>query len=698
MKKIENIKNKLNKDAVYVIVFAVCIYLFSSLTCTPREFSDDDWGIANYFAGLLDADYATPYNKFINFIWGWIMYGMYQLFPGPNWFIVIQEMIVVFSFAVLQYMLIHKMKEYLKWNWCCLLTSAILAAFEPSYICRLEFSQTAALGSVVGFLLVIFSYEKHSRVGIVAGIVLTVVSAMHRFGSFEMCLPFVALVLIHFILKRSEEGISIKAFFSRIVNDKKLFLIIAGIILCCFTLSKMNTLIYNSDYYAEYNAFNSARASVLDYSIASYEDIADELQEIGVSENDYTLMISWTFADLSFFTTDLFRQVAEIEPKASTKIDYRAEIEQYFTQLEDASIIYNQLFYFALVILLLCIAIDFKHMIIYSPLLLAGTILMEIYFTVVVRRYPSYVRTGLLFCLIATALMLTDFSKFKLPQKKWYVIVADVCVIFFLLASMGNRYYVLAKGNFEYNMDGLAMYEYMNSREDDIFMIPTGASGGLPALRNSYSIFTESKPGISRHIVGLGGWSTNNPWVNEVYQSWGIDYPMSQTADDNVYLCATLERVNGLRTYLMEHHGMSTSASLSAVEYGTTIYKITDNNMEIEEDRGSGIIRGVDCSYDSIYDTYDIEVAFSEGVGDSYAENARVYLSMEDADGNVGYYMVYNGNSMDISDENDVLIKVPASYINNDTEYAVNIVVQSDEINQIICSDDAFFRVADVLQ
>ncbi|MCI8834703.1 MAG: aminotransferase class I/II-fold pyridoxal phosphate-dependent enzyme [Ruminococcus sp.] len=79
-----------------------------------------------------------------------IMYGMYQLLPGPNWFIIVQELIVILSFLLFQYMLIQKMKEFLPYGWCYLFTSAFLVALEPSYLCRLEFTQTAILGSMIG--------------------------------------------------------------------------------------------------------------------------------------------------------------------------------------------------------------------------------------------------------------------------------------------------------------------------------------------------------------------------------------------------------------------------------------------------------------------------------------------------------------------------------------------------------------------
>lgn len=357
-KKIKN--GQLMVDWLFIILFAIGIYIFSALTCTPREFSDDDWGIANYFAGVMGAEYATPYNKFINFVLGWIMYGMYQLLPGPNWFIVVQELIVVLSFALFQYMLIQKMKRYLSCGWCYLITSAFLVLFESSYLCRLSFTQTAAMGSIVGIYWIIFSYKNRSKWGCISGSFLTILSALHRFGAFEMCLPFAGLCLINFVLDGCKK-FRFKEIAQNILKDKKLYLSIIGMVCICWIVGKWNTAIYNSEYYAEYNAFNTARASVLDYPIAPYEDIAVELEAIGVSENDYALITTWMIADLSFITTDLLKNIAAIEPKASIELDYKSEIGKYFTDLKDPALLYNKLFYMALIVLLLCLLLDIKN-------------------------------------------------------------------------------------------------------------------------------------------------------------------------------------------------------------------------------------------------------------------------------------------------------------------------------------------------
>ena len=249
--KKKNLKEKNIHDILFVGIFAIALFIFVYYTCTPREFSDDDWGIANYFAGTMGAEYATPYNKFINFLLGWIMYVMYQLMPGPNWFIITQELIVMISFALLQYILIQKLKDHLPIWWCYVLTCALLIAFELSFLCRLSYTQTATVGSIMGFLWMIYSYQRHSDSGFICAGIFTVFSSLYRFGCFEMCLPFVLLVLMNYVF-REHTGWSLKENISCMIKKRKLLITVIGIAAGCFIASKINTAIYNSDYYDDY--------------------------------------------------------------------------------------------------------------------------------------------------------------------------------------------------------------------------------------------------------------------------------------------------------------------------------------------------------------------------------------------------------------------------------------------------------------
>lgn len=674
-------------DILFVVLFSICVCAYAFQVCIPRGFTDDDWGIANYFAGVLDPEYATPYNKFISVLLGWAMYAMYQMFPGPNWFVIIEEAIVVISFMVIQYMLIRKLRKQVSFIWAYFYSAAFVLSIEQSFVCRTQFSQTAIVGSITGVLLILFSYGKN-KAGVTGGIALAVISCLYRPGGFELILPFIGICLL-FGFWSKREGKSLKKHLKSWLRDQRNLLAILGI-LCVFCLAviRLNTAIFNSDYYKEYNEFNAARASVLDYAKAPYEDIAEGLAKIGVSPNDYTLITSWTIADKSFITTELLQEIAKLEPRSSaTTLPTLKEIQEYFLGFKNEGNVYNGLFFMMLIILAGVVILDFRHMAITAPVFAVITIAIEIYFR---ARFPSYIRTGLLYTVIVTALFLTDFSVLGKLRGKWLLHMAIGTGIFVILFPLGNKYFNENKGVFQYNMDGLAMYQYMNGRSEDVFIIPTGDAGGLPSLRDSYSIFQETQPGIYRHTVGLGGWSTNMPWINELYSKWGIDYPMRQIADSNVYLLASSVKLSDLQQYVLEHDQKETTASLTAVEYGTTIYKVTDRELPIIE-KEFALIENASIAYDSVYDTYDIQVDFE--CKNVSGDHARLFIVLTDNMDNNGYYMVYGGHDMPLSvGEGNAVAKIP-SYAIVGGVFRVNLMVQWDDGNCLNTGDSVELQI-----
>ena len=677
-------------DLIFVILFSA---LFSSImiaNCTPRWMTDDDWGIANYFAGVLDADRATPYNMFINFILGWMMYGIYRLIPGINWFAVAQEFIVLFSFVLLHYFLIQKMKPVFSRRLSYLVSSVLIFLieysrpvktssfiFEPAYITRLQFTQTAAIGSIMGLVWMVYAHEKKNTKGFIMAVVFTVFASLFRFGSFEMCLPFFGLILIAFTFGKTGMK-SFRKIPDFIGKNKKLYLSVALIVIGSFALSKVNAGIYNSDYYAEYNAFNSARASVLDYEKSDYSEISDELKKIGVSENDYILITSWAITDRSFITADLLRSIEKVEPKKSGNIDYKEDLNNYFIELGDFSNSMNLALFMALGLLLLSVAVDFRRMKFYAPVLAFAIMGLEVYFKIFVRRYLPYVRAGYIFAAIAACLVITNYDKLKFfNEKRKRASFAMVCVFAFLVCCVGNAGFK-SGGRYKYEMDYLHMYEYLNSREDDVFMFDTNVH---LSLIESYNIFEETKPGIMRHTVSLGGWSTNNPWINEIFSSWGIDYPLRQTADDNVYMLSLSGRIKKFKQYLSEHCSMDTTASMTNIQYGKTIFKITDRNMEVSP-RKFAKISDAAVDYDEEYLTYDITVGFD--LKEDFPGGNRVFLSLTDEDGVIGYYMVFDGHNMPLkAGENRVCARIPDTELKENAVYRVDLMIQTDDGNYL---------------
>lgn len=236
----------------------------------------------------------------------------------------------------------------------------------------------------------------------------------------------------------------------------------------------------------------------------------------------------------------------------------------------------------------------------------------------------------------------------------------------------------------------------MNSREDDIFITPTRDSGGLPSLGKSYSIFKATQPGIYHHIIGLGGWSTNNPWQNEVYSSWGIDYPLRQITDENVYICSSYRTIARLQQYVLEHSFEETTASLVNIEYGTTIYKVTKKNMNVITHADIGNLKLIKYEYNSEYNTYDIsaEIIIKDTSLISDEQVNRIFVTLTDEQNQTGYYMVCGGNDMRFEREyNEIVAMIPADMLELGTEYKVNIMFQNSKGDNTISTDSGMIYI-----
>ena len=70
---------------------------------------------------------------------------------------------------------------------------------------------------------------------------------------------------------------------------------------------------YNKDpEYKYFKEYSEARAAIVDASDYGYEAYAEELQKIGISENDYKMMRNWNFADNEVFSLDIMQKAADI--------------------------------------------------------------------------------------------------------------------------------------------------------------------------------------------------------------------------------------------------------------------------------------------------------------------------------------------------------------------------------------------------
>ena len=670
-------------DLLFAAVFVLILFVLTFTFRTPRPYSNDDTGIANYLSGSLGNKYASPFIPFINIILGWIMVFLYRLLPGPNWFIIWQIVIEYISICFLQTILMNQLRKNFSNWWSYVLSSVLLAAFIPSFICRIEFTQTAAIGGIMGVFWILFCWKYNSKAGMAIGIIHTTVSFMFRKNGFLICLPFVLIVSIRFCLQHRKEIIHYRKRFSSLI----LCFGILIAILAAFT--GVNTIAWDSGEQKEYKAFNSARAQFKDYPSMPYDEIRQEMEALGVSENDYNLMDGWQFADPEYITTELLTEITAAKKRKTAPADYGKEIKQFF-----ANIVTNNLFRgmdsllsFCFVLCIWILAVNIRRDGIWAIIVTLCVVSMELFFKVYVGRYPDWVRAGVLFSGASTLVYMT--ASRPLLKENRILTGSLILLLAFGGAIVGDAVYFKKLGTFSYDKSAFEMYDWMHAQSGKLFFCPTKYSG-MPDLMAGYSVFEETEPGIARGTVSLGGWGTNIPARKQAYGDQGIYNPMRQISDDNVYLISSYDMASMLRQYLYEHTGVKASLSLADVRNGALIWKATDCTKRIREDAEVNCkIEELHCEYDSRYNTWNISINIGSEPNIPI-ENTDRYIKVKNKSGEERLYAVSFCETVE-KQEGSALFMIPSGDMTTGIYTVAYYMVANDQT--IICSKDGTLEI-----
>lgn len=69
-------------------------------------------------------------------------------------------------------------------------------------------------------------------------------------------------------------------------------------------------------------------------------------------------------------------------------------------------------------------------------------------------------------------------------------------------------------------------------------------------------------------------------------------------------------------------------------------------------------------------------------------------MSLTDEEDNTQYFMVFGGNDLNIDEKsNELVVKIPTFFIENDMEYTVNVLTQVDGINRYACKNGLKFSL-----
>ena len=482
---------------------------------------------------------------FISVILGYVLKAFYSLLPNINWFILMYLAVINLAFIALNG-IVKKVCENI-------IGYAVIAAIQVFALSNLTFTSISFICAVAGMLwMLVFVKEinksaiKHFAFGFV---LLLLAFAMRRGDTFYFTVMFfVPLYLFSFIKKRNKLAV------------------LAVVILLC-TVSNYAVVgvqnVYNgkipSDVY--FSEFRKYRGAANDDGLFNYERHGQELQEAGITENDYYLLRRWVFGDKKVYSAETMKAVAE-----SRDFD-----EKYNTDLIDiAKSILRQetvvLLLVALVLLtVICFIIDSDSRL--EPLLVFIFTMGGFGFLYFRRRGVGRVSAMVVICgiILMLYLFLINYGNFiklkpieKLPSKVFKAAVSALCILAVLATAL---YCVRENRQFDRKAEQFSeVAEYTDNKTDEFFITDVRVSSDYVVKYNNDNIF---KPYANRklHFYGfLGTWTLYTYYYYDNMKNLGYeDYSdslISILLNDEVRFISKKMPPEKLERFFKENYGI----------------------------------------------------------------------------------------------------------------------------------------------
>lgn len=307
----DRVKNTSVSRFIYSVLLNVAILLISILVFIPFFEENDDTHIAMIAEGAYgNREWHLIYE---NVILGKLYSFLYSIFSNVRWHTVLQYMFIFLAYVSVTYV-ISKHKHGIT-----LSLIAVLATFYELYV-SLQYTKTAAFLCGAGILLfyefvrdgaflaknkisVLDEAGKNLKVErafyLVFGFIYIVYGTMLRpEGLLFALVPLCFIGLLELVRTRQ--------ILQYLVAFVPTFIVLAGV------LYINNSAYKNNSEWAEFMDYNKARMQLTDYryDILYYPDNGEKLKEIGVSENDALIIVTYQFGDDNIITTDYMKNIS----------------------------------------------------------------------------------------------------------------------------------------------------------------------------------------------------------------------------------------------------------------------------------------------------------------------------------------------------------------------------------------------------
>lgn len=504
--------------------------------------------------------------------------------PAVRWHSVLQYFFLFIAFCLVTYILLR-----LK-NGKALSVVFQMAAGYETYV-ALQFVKTAAfIGGCGLFVLLILvrDYCLQDDNGCIfesktERVILSTLAVISELYAYNLRYKAAALAVCAF-------GLIGFCSFCRIVKERKdtkwtMYLKCFVPLLIVFViLPFVEKAIYNSnDEWRTYLDYNNARTLMVDRrtDALDYNKNADTLKQVGVSENDTIMYLTYMLPDTDEIDADDIRNIIAAQPPKEGGIK---ALKEWLRNIYDTLFVLSETI-IALIILLVFAAITYKRdsfleCIIQIPAIAAVLVYIQ---------YCGRWNHRLVFAVVLIELIVSLYI-ISCPATGWEraadieekrdgsfttIMVLTVCILAFCLIGkwMGNRFeynaYMRNKEKINYDI----LQEYVEENKDVLYCADTFT------LQNifKYKVFSPMREGQCENVIACGSGMTNSPIANAQTEKYGYNNPIQALKSGNDNVCLIDNNSPDKKVlYLTEHgNGRKYSSVLLDSVGGFKIYKIS---------------------------------------------------------------------------------------------------------------------------
>lgn len=556
------IKDIISTDFFKSIFINLVIAFLCIVFCDTVFETNDDYGMATITYGYLSG-YSNSHLIFSNIFLGKGLTILMSLFPEVPWYGVGQYIVVFCSFLIIIYILLRKENK-----WCGYFLAAVVLSFSAyEFYVKLQFTKTAGIASIAGILLLFYSLQQriHFKRNIVVGIIMVIVGSWYRFEACLLSLMVFStlgvIVIVNNVRKKK-------------LNIQEYILVFGITIILIFGFKILDSKVYerNQDW-CEYKEYNEKRANLLDYGFPDYSEFQKEYKKLGISENDFNMFRSWTFADPEVFNVDLMDKLISLKPQKKMDFKFFAD----FLKLFPYAFLYEKLF-LASMILFIIWFLDKngeKYIIFYIVMIIFSYNLFLFYKGRYLLHRVDVVLWMAFLCLFAY--LIKDLHLVNMKEYGRYVASLYLIIVLFTiepyLTSIKTKDDTTNKIN-----ESKQMCEMIGNNKDRLYF--TIASDNRLVC---YRPYDSMQKGLYSNVYALGGWGIQMPLTNQILENYNVYNPFRDIVNNTaIYLIADEVQLKRIVLYIQEHYDDQAYAVLVKSYDGYNFYKIISEPVYVD--------------------------------------------------------------------------------------------------------------------